>query len=88
EPLLDPHRRSDVTTVTFGPGGDVADLPEGLTLPFASAHMRANALAALAATRAVGVEPAGEVTVALSNLRGQRIELPGDIVVVNDCYNA
>jgi len=88
EPLLEPHRRADVRTVTFGPGGDVAELPAGLTLPFTSAHMRANALAALAAARAVGVEPTGEVNVALSNMRGQRIELPGDIVVVNDCYNA
>jgi UDP-N-acetylmuramyl pentapeptide synthase len=26
--------------------------------------------------------------VALSSFRGQRIDLPGDIVVVNDCYNA
>jgi UDP-N-acetylmuramyl pentapeptide synthase len=88
EPLLEPHRRADVRTVTFGPGGDVAELPDGLTVPFTSAHMRTNALAALAAARAVGVEPAGAVNVALSNLRGQRIELPGDIVVVNDCYNA
>src|SRR6185312_7354230 len=88
EALLDPHRREDVETVTFGPGGDVAELPAGLSLPFTSAHMRMNALAALAAARAVGVEPEGEVNVALSNLRGQRIALPGDIVVVNDCYNA
>jgi UDP-N-acetylmuramoyl-tripeptide--D-alanyl-D-alanine ligase len=88
EPLLDPHRRGDVETVTFGPGGDVETLPETLTLPFASAHMRRNALAALAAARAVGVEPEGAVDVALSNMRGQRIALPGDIVVVNDCYNA
>jgi UDP-N-acetylmuramoyl-tripeptide--D-alanyl-D-alanine ligase len=74
--------------VTFGPGGDVDVLPPGLSVPFTSAHMRRNALAALAAARAVGVEPAGAVSVALSNLRGQRIELPGDVVVVNDCYNA
>jgi UDP-N-acetylmuramoyl-tripeptide--D-alanyl-D-alanine ligase len=88
EPLLDPHRRDDVTTVTFGPGGDVQSLPETVTLPFTSKHMRLNALAALAAARAVGVEPEGEVDVALSNMRGQRIALPGDITVVNDCYNA
>jgi UDP-N-acetylmuramyl pentapeptide synthase len=50
--------------------------------------MRLNALAALAAARAVGVEPEGEVDVALSNMRGQRIALERDIVVVNDCYNA
>ena len=88
EPLLEPHRRADVRTVTFGPGGDVEELPAGLTVPFGSAHMRRNALAALAAARAVGVEPEGEVRVALSSLRGQRIALPDDIVVVNDCYNA
>ncbi len=88
EPLLDAHRRDDVTTVTFGPGGDVDALPDGLELPFNSAHMRHNALAALAAARALGVEPDGVLDVALSSFRGQRIDLPGDIVVVNDCYNA
>jgi UDP-N-acetylmuramoyl-tripeptide--D-alanyl-D-alanine ligase len=88
EALLDPHRRDDVATVTFGPGGDVDELPATVSLPFTSAHMRRNALAALAAARAVGVEPAGEIDVALSNLRGQRIALRDDIVVVNDCYNA
>ena len=55
EPLLDAHRRDDVTTVTFGPGGDVDALPDGPgASPFTSAHMRRNALAALAAARAVG----------------------------------
>jgi UDP-N-acetylmuramoyl-tripeptide--D-alanyl-D-alanine ligase len=88
EPLLEAHLRDDVTTVTFGPGGDVDALPDGLALPFKSAHMRRNALAALAAARALGVEPDGLLEVTLSSLRGQRIELPGGIVVVNDCYNA
>jgi UDP-N-acetylmuramoyl-tripeptide--D-alanyl-D-alanine ligase len=88
EALLEPHRRDDVTTVTFGPGGDVEELPAGLELPFDSAHMRRNALAALAAARAVGVEPTGALQVELSSFRGQRMHLPGDIVVVNDCYNA
>ncbi len=88
EPLLDPHRRADIRTVTFGPGGEVDALPEGLTIPFGSAHMRRNALAALAAARAIGVEPAGAVRVALSRLRGERIALREGIVVVNDCYNA
>ena len=88
ETLLEPHLRDDVTTVTFGSGGDVDVLPEGLTLPFGSAHMRRNALAALAAARAVGVEPGGAVRVALSRMRGQRITLARGIVVVDDCYNA
>jgi UDP-N-acetylmuramyl pentapeptide synthase len=73
--------------VTFGPGGDVAELGD-VDIPFTSAHMRSNALAALAAARAVGVEPAGPIEVALSELRGERIELPSGVVVVNDCYNA
>ena len=96
ETLLDAHRRDDVTTVTFGPGGDVDALPDGLQLVVTgmgeggriSAHMRRNALAALAAARAVGVEPDGLLDVALSSFRGQRMELPGGIVVINDCYNA
>jgi UDP-N-acetylmuramoyl-tripeptide--D-alanyl-D-alanine ligase len=88
EALLKPYLRDDVRTVTFGPGGDVDALPPGLRLPFSSAHMTRNALAALAAARALGVEPEGELEVPLSRLRGERIELPGGVVVVNDCYNA
>jgi UDP-N-acetylmuramoyl-tripeptide--D-alanyl-D-alanine ligase len=95
EPLLQTHLETlpeGVTTVTFGSGGDVSELPEGLELRVGggrlSAHMRSNALAALAAARAVGVEPTGRLAVALSELRGQRRELPGGIVVIDDCYNA
>jgi UDP-N-acetylmuramoyl-tripeptide--D-alanyl-D-alanine ligase len=88
EALLEAHRRDDLRTVTFGPGGDVAELPDDLELPFTSQHMRSNALAALAAARAVGVQPRGRLKVALSALRGQRIELPGPVLVIDDCYNA
>ena len=87
EPLLAPHLRVDVRTVTFGPGGDVDDLG-GVELPFSSAHMTRNGMAALAAARAVGVEPHGPIDVLLSARRGQRIELPGPVVVLDDCYNA
>jgi UDP-N-acetylmuramoyl-tripeptide--D-alanyl-D-alanine ligase len=88
EQLLEAHLRDDLTTVTFGEGGDVDALPDGLTLPFDSAHMHRNALAALAAARALGVEPASALDVALSDRRGQRETLPGDILVIDDCYNA
>ena len=88
EPLLDPHVPDGVRVVTFGDGGDVAELPDGLRLPFSSRYMRTNALAALAAARAVGVEPAGELQVALSRLRGERHALEDGTVVVDDCYNA
>ena len=87
EPLLDRHRRDDLRVVTFGDGGDVAD-PGALELPFASAHMRSNALAALAAARAVGADPSGPLQVTLSAMRGQRVDLPGPVVVIEDCYNA
>jgi UDP-N-acetylmuramoyl-tripeptide--D-alanyl-D-alanine ligase len=94
EPLLNVHLRDDVETVTFGPGGDIDDdALAGLDLrageqPLTAAYLRRNACAALAAARAVGVEPAGRVAVELSELRGQRIALPGDITIINDCYNA
>ena len=84
EPLLDAHLRDDITIVRFGD----EPLPPDLELPFTSAHMLRNARAAVAAARAAGVEPRGRVDVQLSAMRGQRIELPGQIVVVNDCYNA
>ncbi|MBA2349137.1 MAG: UDP-N-acetylmuramoyl-tripeptide--D-alanyl-D-alanine ligase, partial [Solirubrobacterales bacterium] len=89
EPLLAPHLRADLRTVPVGPGGELteADL-DGLELPFDSAHMRQNAVAALAAARAIGVEPSGRIEVALSAMRGQQRQMPGDITVVEDCYNA
>jgi UDP-N-acetylmuramoyl-tripeptide--D-alanyl-D-alanine ligase len=87
ERLLDAHLRDDLRVVTFGPGGDVAELG-AVELPFSSAHMRSNALAALAAARALGAQPQGMLDVALSALRGQRIELPGPVLVIDDCYNA
>ncbi len=85
--LLDPHLRTDLRTITFGPGGDVAELGD-VTVSLPGAHMQTNALAALAAARAAGVEPHGRVEVALSALRGQRLHLPADVVVIDDCYNA
>jgi UDP-N-acetylmuramoyl-tripeptide--D-alanyl-D-alanine ligase len=87
EPLLDIHLRDDLRVVTFGAGGDVADLGD-VELPFSSAHMRSNALAALAAARALGAEPHGPLEVTLSAMRGDRIELPGPVLVIDDCYNA
>jgi UDP-N-acetylmuramoyl-tripeptide--D-alanyl-D-alanine ligase len=102
EPLLEPHRRDDVTTVTFGNGGDVRLSRAGethleidlqgqrieLEFPFTQAHLRQNLLAAVAAARAVGVEPRGRVELALSPGRGQRLRLPDEVTVIDDCYNA
>lgn len=85
EPLLDPYLRDDVEVVRFGDDESPLD---ALELPFQSAHMRRNALAALAAARAVGVQPAGRVDVRLSALRGEVVELSGGARLINDCYNA
>jgi UDP-N-acetylmuramoyl-tripeptide--D-alanyl-D-alanine ligase len=89
ESLLEPHLARAGSVVRFGPGADVGeDALEGLELPVTSAHMRRNAMAAVAAARAVGVEPAGRVDLDLSASRGQRVEAASGVVVVDDCYNA
>ena len=103
EPLLEPHRRADLQTVTFGEGGDVELVerrPDGevvivaggerlrLRPSFAQPHNLSNLLAAVAAARALGVTPRGSVEVSFSALRGERIALPGGITLINDCYNA
>ncbi len=102
ESLLDPHLRGDLNTVTFGDEGDVSlravdgerveidhrgELIE-LEVPFTQAHMRTNLLAAVAAARAAGVMPSGRVELVLSPGRGQRLALPGEVTVIDDCYNA
>ena len=88
EPLLEPYLRPGLRVVRFGPGGDVEEPPPGLEVDLAAAHQRRNLLAAVAAARAVGVEPAGRVDLAPAALRGERVELPGGAAVINDCYNA
>jgi UDP-N-acetylmuramoyl-tripeptide--D-alanyl-D-alanine ligase len=102
ERLLEPHLRRDIEVIRFGADGDVRleraesehvviaageDLLE-LEFPFPQDHLRADLLAAVAAARAAGVTPNGRVEVALSPARGQRMELPGGVTVIDDCYNA
>ena len=103
EPLLDPHLRTDLKTITFGEGADVSlerVLPDGEVLigahgreialrpSFAQAHNLRNLLAAVAAALALGIDPQGSLDVRFSALRGERRELPGGVVVIDDCYNA
>jgi UDP-N-acetylmuramoyl-tripeptide--D-alanyl-D-alanine ligase len=102
EPLLERHLRDDLETVTFGEGGDVrllgseAGLVEiavagqriALRVNFEQAHLRHNLLAAVAAAGAVGVTPSGSVELALSPGRGQRVPVTGDVMLIDDCYNA
>jgi UDP-N-acetylmuramoyl-tripeptide--D-alanyl-D-alanine ligase len=103
EPLLDVHlREQDLDTWSFGPGGQVRLLSfdRGLAeieareeivqleLPYSEPHNLLNTLAAVAAARALGVAVGGRVDVRFSSLRGELVELPGGVTVVNDCYNA
>jgi UDP-N-acetylmuramoyl-tripeptide--D-alanyl-D-alanine ligase len=102
ERLLAEHLRADLDTITFGPGGDVALLAfnDGVAeieargeqveieLPYDEPYNLLNTLAAVAAAHALGVRPAGAVEVEFSSLRGEVVELPGAVTVVNDCYNA
>jgi UDP-N-acetylmuramoyl-tripeptide--D-alanyl-D-alanine ligase len=68
---------------------DPADATRIVLRPsFAQTHNLRNLLAAVAAARALGVTPGGEVTVRFSALRGERIRLSEEIVLIDDCYNA
>lgn len=106
-PELEPFLgRDDVEIVRFGPGGqvrldrfdppilvaDVGGTRIELEVPFTALHQAQNALAALAAYRALGLplDRAGEGArgIAFSRLRGEELELPGGVLLINDCYNA
>ncbi len=103
EPLLEPHLRADVRTISFGDGGAVRLLGRGqdgvvtidddgerlrLVPSFAQAHNLRNLLAAVAAAGAVGVVPSGRLDVSFSAMRGQREQLPSGVLLIDDCYNA
>jgi UDP-N-acetylmuramoyl-tripeptide--D-alanyl-D-alanine ligase len=94
EPLLEPYLEGlNVTRagadVRFEGDAVVAfGEPLDLEVPFRARHHRANTLTAVAACLAVGVRPSGQVELPVGHLRGERIELPGGALVINDCYNA
>ncbi|HWO82405.1 MAG TPA: UDP-N-acetylmuramoyl-tripeptide--D-alanyl-D-alanine ligase [Solirubrobacterales bacterium] len=82
-------------TVAEGVTEAVVSTPVGsqrFHFPFAEAHNLTNALAAIAAGVALGAELAGMADraagIGFSRFRGERLQLPGGIVLVNDCYNA
>jgi UDP-N-acetylmuramoyl-tripeptide--D-alanyl-D-alanine ligase len=59
-----------------------------ISFDFTARHQARNALAALHAARAVGVEPGDAVRVAFSKWRGEEVPLEGGGLLVNDAYNA
>jgi UDP-N-acetylmuramoyl-tripeptide--D-alanyl-D-alanine ligase len=103
EPLLTPHLRSELKTVSFGPGGDVRLLdedaadeltiatPEGevkISPSFKERYLTRNLLAAVACAQAVGAPVEGDLNVSFSALRGEISEVLGGVTLINDCYNA
>jgi UDP-N-acetylmuramoyl-tripeptide--D-alanyl-D-alanine ligase len=103
DPLLGPHLRMDLNTITFGERADVAleqVLSDGRVLirahgrelelqpSFGQAHNLRNLLAAVGAALALGVDPHGALHVRFSALRGERLELADGAILINDCYNA
>jgi UDP-N-acetylmuramoyl-tripeptide--D-alanyl-D-alanine ligase len=87
--------RGDVSVVSFEPPHlvvDVRGVRVELAVPFNSFHQAVNTATALAAYAALGLplDRAGEGAseIAFSPLRGEEIELPGGVVLINDCYNA
>ena len=59
-----------------------------VTFSFRGRHHAENALSALHAAKALGIDVEGEVDVVFSRWRGEEIELPGGGLLVNDCWNA
>lgn len=102
EPLLAPYLRDDLRILTFGEEGDVRlaaatggdvqiDLPGQrirLEVFFDQAHIRRDLLAAVAVAYAFGLDPTGVVPFKPAAGRGRRTALPGDVTLIDDCYNA
>jgi UDP-N-acetylmuramoyl-tripeptide--D-alanyl-D-alanine ligase len=94
----------DVVLLQARPDGEVLIGAHGreiaLRPTFSQAHNLQNLLAAVAAALALGIDrlgvggtaaeggDQGSLDVRFSALRGERRELPGGVVVIDDCYNA
>ncbi len=89
----------EVSALSFETHGESIDArigtPSGeadFSFPFAEAHNLTNALCAVAVGEALGIRPEAMAELAprieFSRLRGERVELQGEILLLNDCYNA
>jgi UDP-N-acetylmuramoyl-tripeptide--D-alanyl-D-alanine ligase len=91
-----PVRRNDVTVVRVDEPD--ARVEAGRTLlrwdgrevafDFTACHQARNALSALHAARAIGIEPPDSVEIEFSKWRGEEVPLPGGGLLINDAYNA
>ena len=85
EPLLEPYlERPDITVRRVD-----LEAPLPFATAYSSRHQLANTRTAVAAAEALGIPlPTGELAVAFSKGREDERELPGEILLLNDCYNA
>ena len=85
EPLLEPHlQRDDIVVERVD---DDAPLP--FATSYAARHQLRNTRLALAVARCIDVPPPeGELRVEFSKHREEERPLPGDGLLLNDCYNA
>jgi UDP-N-acetylmuramoyl-tripeptide--D-alanyl-D-alanine ligase len=95
-PATFPVARTDVEVVRVGePDATVENgatrlrfAGRDVVFMFRARHQARNALAALHAAHALGLEVEGTVDVAFSPWRGEEVALPGGGLLVNDSYNA
>jgi UDP-N-acetylmuramoyl-tripeptide--D-alanyl-D-alanine ligase len=84
EPLLEPYlERTDIFVKRVG-----ADAPLSFEPSFTSRHQLANARLAQAVAACLDVPLPERLTVEFSKLREEEQPLPGDGLLLNDCYNA
>jgi UDP-N-acetylmuramoyl-tripeptide--D-alanyl-D-alanine ligase len=85
EPLLEPYlSRADITVRRVD-----ANAPLAFETSYSAAHQLDNTRTALAAAECLGVPPpSGRLEVEFSKLREEERPLPGDGLLLNDCYNA
>ncbi|HXY85648.1 MAG TPA: UDP-N-acetylmuramoyl-tripeptide--D-alanyl-D-alanine ligase [Gaiellaceae bacterium] len=81
----------EVVRVPPDPESTVVDgraVVDGVAFNFTARHQMANAVAALAAARALGLPAPPSVAVDFAPWRGDELELAGGGLLVNDAYNA
>jgi UDP-N-acetylmuramoyl-tripeptide--D-alanyl-D-alanine ligase len=85
EPLLEPYlTRSDIFVKRVD-----ADAPLPFTTNYSARHQLVNTRIAVAVAECLDVPlPDGELHVEFSKLREEERPLPGDGLLLNDCYNA
>jgi UDP-N-acetylmuramoyl-tripeptide--D-alanyl-D-alanine ligase len=88
-----PVEREDIRVVRVPPPEDAVvedgrTLLGGVSFGFTARHHAANAAVALAVLDALGLPRPARVDVPFSRWRGEELPLPGDGLLINDCYNA